>query len=308
MHRTNSKLSFLLLVLITLTLTACGSSSSTSSSGGGGGGGGGGGSSDTKPPTVTAVDPPDGAVGVATDKPIVATFSEQISNSTVNTTSFFIEDDAGMPADGASVAPSGRKAFFTPSAITFKKGTLYHATLTTGITDVAGNHLAADKTWTFRTLVDEWDATTTSSAPLPRTSHTAVWTGDEMIIWGGDTSSGVTATGGRYDPVDNTWTATTTTTTNAPSARTDHTAVWTGSKMIVWGGADAGGTPTITGAVYNPGTSPGTDTWTALPTTMTGGSALVARRLHTAVWTGSKMIVWGGLATGNTPTNTGAIY
>ena len=33
---------------------------------------------------------------------------------------------------------------------------------------------------------------------------------------------------------DNTWTATTT--SNAPSARAVHTAVWTGSEMIVWGG------------------------------------------------------------------------
>ena len=34
---------------------------------------------------------------------------------------------------------------------------------------------------------------------------------------------------------DDTWTATSL--TNAPSARYDHTAVWTGSEMIVWGGS-----------------------------------------------------------------------
>ncbi|MFL6653818.1 MAG: Ig-like domain-containing protein, partial [Sulfurifustis sp.] len=83
MNRANSKLTFLLLVLITLTLTACGSSSSTSSSGGGGGGGGGGGSSDTMPPTVTAVDPPDGAIGVQVTDQLVATFSEQLNSGTV---------------------------------------------------------------------------------------------------------------------------------------------------------------------------------------------------------------------------------
>ena len=33
---------------------------------------------------------------------------------------------------------------------------------------------------------------------------------------------------------DDTWTATST--TNAPTARAGHTAVWTGSEMIVWGG------------------------------------------------------------------------
>src|SRR5438093_5351323 len=38
---------------------------------------------------------------------------------------------------------------------------------------------------------------------------------------------------------DNTWTATGT--TNAPDARDSHTAVWTGSEMIVWGGSNTGG-------------------------------------------------------------------
>ncbi len=37
--------------------------------------------------------------------------------------------------------------------------------------------------------------------------------------------------------IDDTWTATST--TNAPTGRSGHTAVWTGSEMIVWGGIDA---------------------------------------------------------------------
>src|SRR5205823_2239106 len=60
---------------------------------------------------------------------------------------------------------------------------------------------------------------------------------------------------------DDTWTATTT--TNAPVARAFHTAVWTGSEMIVWGGS-AGGTNYLnTGARY----IPSTDGWTAISTT-----------------------------------------
>src|SRR5437870_3030856 len=39
--------------------------------------------------------------------------------------------------------------------------------------------------------------------------------------------------------IDDTWTATST--TNAPTARSGHTAVWTGSEMIVWGGATSKG-------------------------------------------------------------------
>ena len=41
---------------------------------------------------------------------------------------------------------------------------------------------------------------TTSGAPSGRRSHSAVWTGEKMIIWGGYDSGGVTNTGGIYDP------------------------------------------------------------------------------------------------------------
>ena len=71
-------------------------------------------------------------------------------------------------------------------------------------------------------------------APSGRNYHTAVWTGSEMIVWGGLGVEVDFNTGGRYSPSTDTWTATST--TNAPSGRDLHTAVWTGTEMIVWGG------------------------------------------------------------------------
>ena len=66
-----------------------------------------------------------------------------------------------------------------------------------------------------------------------RQDHTAVWTGSEMIVWGG--FNGVRLNiGDSYNPITNSWTGTTV--TNAPAARHYHTAVWTGNEMIVWGG------------------------------------------------------------------------
>jgi hypothetical protein len=55
-----------------------------------------------------------------------------------------------------------------------------------------------------------------------------------MIVWGGNDGSGLVNTGGVYDPATDTWTATST--VGAPDARSYHTTVWTGSRMIVWGG------------------------------------------------------------------------
>jgi N-acetylneuraminic acid mutarotase len=131
---------------------------------------------------------------------------------------------------------------------------------------------------------DSWVATSTTNAPTARALHTAVWTGSEMIVWGGGDVGGASNTGARYNPTADSWTATST--TNAPSSREAHTAVWTGSEMIVWGGNNASGLPSNTGGKYNPIS----DSWLATSTT----NAPAARVGHTAVWTGSEMIVWGG--------------
>src|SRR6202023_2795833 len=145
---------------------------------------------------------------------------------------------------------------------------------------------------------DTWTATTIINAPDARDHHTAVWTGSEMIVWGGDIPPFTFFnTGGRYTPATDSWIATST--ANAPAARTAHTAVWAGSEMIVWGGSDGGFTLYNTGGRYNPST----DSWIATSTTNA-----TQRSFHTAVWTGSEMIVWaGGTAPGGF-SNTGERY
>jgi N-acetylneuraminic acid mutarotase len=145
---------------------------------------------------------------------------------------------------------------------------------------------------------DTWTTTSITKVPDARLGHTAVWTGSEMIVWGGAASSGILSTGGRYDPSTDSWTATST--NNAPDARIDHTAVWTGSEMIVWGGANDGNPAFNTGGRYNPST----DSWTATNAT----NAPLARHNHTAVWTGNEMIVWGGQDQDFIALNTGGRY
>jgi N-acetylneuraminic acid mutarotase len=134
---------------------------------------------------------------------------------------------------------------------------------------------------------DAWRTVTPIGAPERRHYHTAVWTGSEMIVWGGllAGTADVTDSGGRYDPVTNIWLATGT--SGAPEARLNHTAVWTGSEMIVWGGV----LPTKLALAGDGGRyNPATDSWT----TMASDGAPEPRRFHVAVWTGSEMLVWGG--------------
>jgi hypothetical protein len=96
---------------------------------------------------------------------------------------------------------------------------------------------------------DTWTPTSLTDVPAARTDHTAVWTGSEMIVWGGNGGTILLNTGGKYDPSTDSWTATST--TNAPVARVQNTAVWTGSEMIIWGGDNTNGYVN-TGGRYNP--------------------------------------------------------
>src|SRR5438034_4443490 len=78
---------------------------------------------------------------------------------------------------------------------------------------------------------DSWTATSTTSAPAGRDQHTAVWTGSEMIVWGGAGSS-VIKTGGRQYAASDSWTATSSTSTT-PAGREEHTSELHCSGMIV---------------------------------------------------------------------------
>lgn len=146
---------------------------------------------------------------------------------------------------------------------------------------------------------DTWSSVSTVNAPSYRFSHSAVWTGSEMIVWGGAFGSSPLADGGRYNPVTNTWSSMST--SGAPSARAEHQAVWTGTEMIIWGGKKGSFNETYNdGARYNPTT----DTWTPVAIR----SELGPRYWHTAVWTGTEMIVWGGTTIAGNLGEQGAIY
>jgi N-acetylneuraminic acid mutarotase len=163
--------------------------------------------------------------------------------------------------------------------------------------DVGGRHYL-NTGGRYNPITNSWTATSTTNVPSARYIHTAVWTGNEMIVWGGRVGLYFN-TGGRYNPSTDSWTATTT--NNAPAARVGHTAVWTGNEMIIWGGIGCEGSCVLnTGGRYNPST----DSWTATTT----NNAPAARDYHTAVWTDTEMIVWGGADFNANDWNTGGRY
>ena len=128
---------------------------------------------------------------------------------------------------------------------------------------------------------DQWATTASVGGFQGRVGHSGVWTGTEMIIWGGS-GGDYFNNGNRYDPATDAWTYMTN--TGAPAARTSHLTVWTGTEMIIWGGASF--SLMTTGGRYNPAT----DSWVAISTT----GVPQGRDHAVAVWSGSEMVVWGG--------------
>ena len=180
----------------------------------------------------------------------------------------------------------------------------YNTTVWTGTDIISWGGQSGSQPWgvytntgvRYNLAADSWFPTTTINAPTSRAHHAAVWTGTEMIIWGGEYP--YMSSGGRYNPATNSWTATST--NNAPIDRYGHSAVWTGNEMIIWGGYSCNnpGCPyTNTGGRYNPTA----DSWVATSI----NNAPYGREEHTAVWTGSEMIIWGG---GYPETNSGGRY
>jgi N-acetylneuraminic acid mutarotase len=152
-------------------------------------------------------------------------------------------------------------------------------------------------------VTDSWTSTSVTGAPTGRIGHSAIWADGAMIVWGGLDNFLVldyTNTGGRYDPVSDRWTPTST--VGAPAPRLGHSVVWTGGLMVVWGGEvyDGAYRDTNTGGRYDPLSN----TWA--PTSLNGAPS--ARGLHSAVWTGQVMVIWGGAHDILGDQNTGGRY
>ncbi|MCD8523183.1 MAG: hypothetical protein LRY66_07350 [Saccharospirillaceae bacterium] len=160
-----------------------------------------------------------------------------------------------------------------------------------------------------------WQETSTdTNAPSARTEHTAVWTGTEMLIFGGvDSSGNLLGIGGRYNPETKKWSSMNS--VNAPTPRRYHVAVWTGTEMIIWGGLDSNSPFGLTdGAAYNPAS----DSWRTItpspcPATHndSNGNDLCNRWYPISGWyaENEQMIIWGGqpVASG-LPTWNGSIH
>lgn len=102
-------------------------------------------------PKVLSTNPVPYAYAVALDSIITATFSTPMNAATVTDTSFTLV--GGTTPVSGTVTYSGTTATFTPSA-SLTINTVYTATITTGVQDLAGTAMSANYSWTFQTFAD----------------------------------------------------------------------------------------------------------------------------------------------------------
>jgi hypothetical protein len=127
--------------------------------------------------------------------------------------------------------------------------------------------------------------------PAPRNGATAVWDGREVLVVGGTASGNLSGPGVRlsrgvfgYRPSTNRWRRL----RPMPRGRRDQAAVWTGTRLLIWGGWTRRGGKRVyprTGLSFDPRSN----RWFPL-----AASPLSGRIRPTAVWTGTSMIVSGG--------------
>jgi len=119
-----------------------------------------------------------------------------------------------------------------------------------------------------------------ADSPLqPRRRHVAGWTGQEMLVWGGESSGSSLSDGAAYDPMANTWRSIALSTLEW---RPNSAATWTGTEWVVSTSAVDGDSEVLEFAAYDPAR----DEWRHLPT--------VESRLDTEtalVWTGEDLVV-----------------
>ena len=151
----------------------------------------------------------------------------------------------------------------------------------------------------YQVSTQSWLPLADTGAPAARYANAAIWTGARMLVWGGHNNTGILNDGALYDPASDSWSALGL--SGAPAARYSAASVLAGDTVLVWGGQGA------TGALGDGAslalTSGVPSAWSAITTT----GAPSARSGHAAAWTGSKLIVWGGIQ-GGTYLNDGGIY
>ena len=207
-----------------------------------------------------------------------------IDNS-FNETGFKLERSLdGITYTQISVLPAGTTSY-SDTDINSMNAYYYRAKTSYGSIDSVNSNVA-------EALNIRWSQQLDAGAPL-RSGHSAVWddVGKKMIMFGGADDVDYTNDLWWYEPVSNTWTQKIA--SGAPDSPSPRSApmVWdqAGERAIMFGGDIGGGGNNEMWWYY-----PVSNTWIQKYTSSTPS----ARYVHSIVWDGEKMIMFGGYGSG----------
>lgn len=120
---------------------------------------------DNTAPTITSSNPADTAVGVPLNRSVSVVFSETMDPATLGTAAFTLTSP-GSAQVMATVSYLGTTATLAPANV-LAANTVYTAAISTAASDLAGNPLAAEESWSFTTSATE------AAGPAPVSLGTA---------------------------------------------------------------------------------------------------------------------------------------
>ena len=126
----------------------------------------------------------------------------------------------------------------------------------------SGSGSPTSRVQAYNPATNQWRIANNDSAPQPLLSRKGVWTGQEVIVWGGQDLLGQTPiSGGIYNPTTDSWREMPV--AGALTGRYKHAMVWTGSEAVIHGGQAQGVGYLATGARFIP--TPTGGSWIPLP-------------------------------------------
>jgi hypothetical protein len=178
-------------------------------------------------------------------------------------------EGAPSPRQGAAEAWTGTELLMWSGHAAADRGNVL-----TYLADGARYHAASDT----------WFPLSGEGAPSPRSGALTVWTGQELVIWGGGAdASAQYMDGGAYDPRTDAWRPLSPT----PESLGDPTSVvWTGSEVLFWNARAQSPRPV---GRWNPQTDTWAVDWVEAPFTSRFG--------EWTFWTGTQLLMWGGQGT-----------
>jgi hypothetical protein len=133
---------------------------------------------DSIAPMVSVTSPTNTAVAVPLNRKVTVGFSEAMDPLTITQATFKLAGP-GTTSVAGSVTASGTSAIFTPTTV-LTAGTLYTATITTGVKDLAENAMAANFVFTFTTGLAGDVTKPTVTATIPANVATSVPTNTKV--------------------------------------------------------------------------------------------------------------------------------